>query len=277
MLRRKLTESELSYMIRVVGFLPGEDLLNGRGSEALGDFGRGVTEGAMAEETGHGEIGTGVHSGEVQAAEVQAEQMQEDAPPLIQTDIRMQPEGMEITVEEAARNAEKQTVEEKRVPTPREVIRNFPAGHVDEECFPLLNSIALVHPETFTNFRCRSLAAAGSFLTMLHDSVRDWNQTPVRAFTPAMEQELQALSLDLVQVGFDLGWMTQRGAEVLAAGRRREVQERIRALTDRLESARKQVADIEGELAQLEDLELAAGAPHEFNPDESVFGGLLPP
>ncbi|KAG5567104.1 hypothetical protein RHGRI_002614 [Rhododendron griersonianum] len=106
----------------------------------------------MVEGAGHGEIGTGVHSGEVQVEE--------------------------ITVEEAARNAEKQPVEEERVPTPREVIRNFPVGHVDEVCFPLLNSIALVHPETFVNFRCRSLAAAGSFLTMLYDSIRDWNQTP---------------------------------------------------------------------------------------------------
>ncbi|KAG5561251.1 hypothetical protein RHGRI_004322 [Rhododendron griersonianum] len=183
--------------------------------------------------------------------------MQEDAPPLIQTDIRMQHEGMEITVEEVVRNAKKQTVEEERVPTPREVIYNF---------------------SRVTWMRCRSLAAAGSFLTMLHDSVRDWNQTPIRAFTPAMEQELQALSLDLEQVGFDIGWMTQRGYEVLAVGRRREVQERIRVLTDRMESVRKQVADIEGELAeaQLKDLELAAGAPHEFDPDESVFGGMLP-
>ncbi|KAE9444658.1 hypothetical protein C3L33_23444, partial [Rhododendron williamsianum] len=80
----------------------------------------------------HGEIGTRVHYGEVQVEE--------------------------ITVEEAARNAKKQPIEEERVLTPREVIRNFPAGHVDEECFPLLNSIALVHPETFTNFSCRAEA-----------------------------------------------------------------------------------------------------------------------
>ncbi|KAG5529822.1 hypothetical protein RHGRI_030262 [Rhododendron griersonianum] len=72
--------------------------------------------------------------------------------------------------------------------------------------------------------------------------------------------------------------MTQWGAEVLAAARRREVQERICVLTDRLEFVRKQVADIEGELveAQLDDLELAVRAPHEFNLDDSVFGGSLP-
>lgn len=59
----------------------------------------------MAREAGHGEISTGVNAGEIQA-----EQMQEDALPMIQTDIGMQPEGMDIKVEEAARNAEKQTV-----------------------------------------------------------------------------------------------------------------------------------------------------------------------
>lgn len=230
----EFTDLELSYIIRATGFLPGEDLLNGRGSEALGDFGRDVTESAMAREAGHKEISTGVHAGEIQVAEIQ-----EDALPLIQTDIEMQPEGMDITVEEAARNVEKQTVEEERVPTPYEVIHNFHAGHVDEVCFPLLNSITLVHPKTFANFRCRSLVAGGSFLMMLYDSVCDWNQTPIRTFTPAMEQELQALSLDLAQMGFDLSWMSQCGAEVLAAARRREVQERICVLTDRLESAQK--------------------------------------
>ncbi|KAF7134277.1 hypothetical protein RHSIM_Rhsim08G0137100 [Rhododendron simsii] len=248
----EFTESELSYMIRVTGFLPGDDLLNGRGSEALGDFGRDSAGGAMAEESGHGEISTGAHSGQIQEEETHIEDMRDDAPPVIQTGTEGRPEDMDI----AARNVGKQTIEEETVPTPREVIHHFPVGHVDEVYFSLVNSISLVHPETFANFRCRSLMAAGSFLVLLHDAVHDWNQTVVRTFTPAMQQELQALSLDLAQV-----------------------QERIRVLTDRLESTRKQMADIEGELAeaQLDDLELAAGAPHEFNSDDSVFGGLLPP
>lgn len=51
----------------------------------------------------------------------------------------------------------------------------------------------------------------------LHDLVMPWAQLRFGEFTLAMETAMQGLAWDMVNLGFYLGWLSERGSTLRAA------------------------------------------------------------
>lgn len=57
-------------------------------------------------------------------------------------------------------------------------------------------------------------------LKSLHDLLMPWAQLCFGEFTLVMETAMQGLTWDMVNLGFDLGWLSERGSALRAAGDR---------------------------------------------------------
>lgn len=174
-----ITSSDLGLLFKDMVFAQIDDILGGQGSDALGDY------------------AADLEMGEQNREEVES---REQPPP--------QPSPTADRGKGLANN-------DAEVPN-----RLFPVTYPIEEVYnPLLNAIVWAVPKTFARFNPWTPQLESMLLRALHDLLMPWAQLRFSEFTLAMETAIQGLMQDMVNLDFDLGWLSNRGSR--AQGRRR--------------------------------------------------------